>query len=305
MNNNIGVVIVTYNRLDKLRITLDKFDNQSLLPSYIAVVNNASTDGTEDFLISWKKENRNYKKIVLNLDSNYGGSGGFYNGLKYAAKLNASWVWVSDDDAFPETDALKNANDFLMKHKEENISAISGVVINKDRIDKWHRRNVVGRLCFIKDVFAEDEDYNKEYFEINSFSYVGTIINVSKLEEVGYTNKDYFIYEDDSEHSLRLSKVGKIYCVPSIRIHHDVEDDKRITWKTYYTIRNKADLIRKHFPKRYYYVLICKSYIKAVLCILFTSNKILGQIIFDAYKDLFANKFGVSDKYYPGWKPNN
>ena len=46
MNNKIGVVIVTYNRLNKLKIALEKFENQTKKQSYVLVVNNASNDGT-------------------------------------------------------------------------------------------------------------------------------------------------------------------------------------------------------------------------------------------------------------------
>ena len=45
-----GVVLVTYNRLDKLKIALECYEKQKYLPKNIIVVNNASTDGTKEFL---------------------------------------------------------------------------------------------------------------------------------------------------------------------------------------------------------------------------------------------------------------
>ena len=53
MNFNVCVVIVTYNRLNKLKKTLDYYDKQQLSPSHIVVVNNASTDSTSQFLQEW------------------------------------------------------------------------------------------------------------------------------------------------------------------------------------------------------------------------------------------------------------
>lgn len=47
---NIAVVLVTYNRLDCLKITLQRYASQTLQPAYVVVVNNASTDGTEAYL---------------------------------------------------------------------------------------------------------------------------------------------------------------------------------------------------------------------------------------------------------------
>ena len=53
--SDIGCVIVTFNRLEKLKKTLNIYARQSLLPLYLIVVNNASTDGTDKYLEEWKQ----------------------------------------------------------------------------------------------------------------------------------------------------------------------------------------------------------------------------------------------------------
>ena len=55
---DIGVAIVTYNRLEKLKIALKKYENQTILPKYIIAVNNNSNDGTKEFLNEWVKNNK-------------------------------------------------------------------------------------------------------------------------------------------------------------------------------------------------------------------------------------------------------
>lgn len=73
MRCDIGVVIVTYNRLNKLKRTLSSYSSQKLLPKYILVVNNASTDGTDAFLSEWKLQNNQHDivaKYVINLSEN-------------------------------------------------------------------------------------------------------------------------------------------------------------------------------------------------------------------------------------------
>jgi GT2 family glycosyltransferase len=42
---DIGVVLVTFNRLEKLKIALGSYDKQTVKPKYILVVDNKSTDG--------------------------------------------------------------------------------------------------------------------------------------------------------------------------------------------------------------------------------------------------------------------
>ena len=73
----IGAVIVTFNRLEKLKKALQAYSEQTVQAKYIIVVNNASSDGTTEFLLEWKSDDEGFEKVILNLPQNIGGSGGF------------------------------------------------------------------------------------------------------------------------------------------------------------------------------------------------------------------------------------
>lgn len=296
----IGVVVVTFNRLNKLKEALQSFSRQTVTPDYIVVVDNASTDKTPQYLKEWKNEKENYSKYVVTMNRNMGGSGGFYTGLKFAQKLKSDWIWVSDDDAFPERNALEVAEKYLNK----NLSAICGMVINNGKIDLDHRR------CYRKEKFRlvpisfSKEMYNRETFEVECFSYVGAIINKGKLKLAGLPRKEYFIWMDDTEHSLRLHKYGKIICVPAIKIHHDVRSiNANIpTWKDYYGIRNTADMYRRNFPYKYYVYYCYGNLIKTTLNIVKHKNVAFNKIKRKAILDAMHKKMGVNEVYKPGWK---
>lgn len=306
---SIGVVIVTYNRLNELKKTLKCYEEQTQKPKYIIVVNNNSSDGTTEFLREWKLDHSNTDKYLIELNKNIGGSGGFHEGLKLSLKLEAEWVWVADDDAYPHENAIEVANSFLkkMSYNEKDVSAICGMVINNGNIDFQHRRRVKHNIFTIDQIPCNLKDYDKEYFELDLFSYVGSIINVDIMSKVGLTEKDYFIYYDDTEHSYRLSQNGKIFCVPGIKINHDIQESQIniLNWKVYYSIRNKLDFYRKNFPKRYYYFLKWKYLIKANLKFILKSDCIYKEIVYTAMKDEKSGKFGLHEKYRPGWNPNN
>lgn len=309
---NIGVVLVTFNRLDKLKIALNAYDSQSLKPKYIMVVNNNSNDGTKEFLEKWKEVKSDYERLVLNLDFNTGGSGGFYNGLKESIKTDVEWVWVADDDAYPEKDSFAIANNYIEKNKVDDISAICGTVYKSDgkSIDLSHRRNIYTKSFYrIKQPYSKYKDYEKNEFEINGFSYVGTIINMDKLKQVELTKKDYFIYYDDTEHSYRLSKIGKIICIPTIKVIHDAphSDMKEIVkWKLYYLVRNTLDFIRCNFDEKYFKVACYEVPFKfKIAVLLFGKNKKYGfKMINEAVKDAKNKKTGLHNLYKPGWNPN-
>lgn len=102
----IFMVVVTYNRKDLLVQCLSAALGQSKPLDGIVVVDNASTDGTREFLRSEGFLSRD-NVTLLSLEENSGGAGGFYTGLKYAMDNGADWVWMMDDDAVPNPDALE------------------------------------------------------------------------------------------------------------------------------------------------------------------------------------------------------
>lgn len=302
----IGAVIVTYNRLDKLKIALKAYDNQTYLPEYIIVVNNNSNDGTKEYLEKWEKKKSDFKKIVINLDKNTGGSGGFYTGLKESLNMKADFVWVADDDAYPEKDAFEIANKKYKKHKLKDVSAICGQVISHDKIDLEHRRYTEKTFLKIKQIPVSLDKYNDESFELDQFSYVGTLLSVDKMKKVGLPNKDYFIYFDDTDHSLRMSKVGKIICFPEIKVNHDtpLNVDTSVSWKSYYGLRNMLYSYKNIYSKRYYRYIYIKTMIKVNINLLIHRNVKVNKLIKTALKDAKKGNLGLHNIYKPGWKLN-
>ncbi len=304
---NIGVVIVTYNRLDKLKHALALFDRQTVPPAYVLVVDNASTDGTGAYLQQWKGEESAFSRHVISSASNTGGSGGFYMGLEAAQKLDAQWIWLSDDDAFPEENALEEAECFLERKKGEleGISAFCGCVINGGRYDLDHRRRITRQGLRITETACPESDYEKEMFSLDTISYVGIVINKPYLDKVGLTEKDFFIWYDDTEHSLRLGRAGKMYCVPAIRIHHDTPAaNGELNWKTYYGTRNLLFSIKKHFSFCcfIYAAASCLYHSLADVCI-GKGRRVGGILRLRALKDAVRARLGIHPIYKPGWKP--
>ena len=303
-----------------LKNALEKFNLQTYQPEYIIIVDNASTDGTAEFLNEWQGMPASYKKFVINHKNNLGASAGFYSGLEKAVTLDADWIWLSDDDAYPEIDTLKNAAEFIKNYDDvKNLSVLCSALYDYSDIPfKAHRRvNIEGKKIIEKWIMPEE--YEKNLFNVDLFPYLGVFINREKLLQAGLTLKEYFIYYDDTEHSLRLGKIGKIICVPKIKCHHPNfftrNDPEANLYKTYYGDRNRLDTYRRHFPSEYkIYLLrmvknILKDYIKDIVRYVLkykdykfkiTMHKLQRAAFFDALR----GKFGMHEIYKPGWKPN-
>lgn len=303
---DIDVIIVTYNRLEKLKHTLSCYEAQTCNFANLIVVNNHSTDGTTEFLDSWLKDkSHKFEKHVLNMAENLGGSGGFYYGQKYALKFGSEWVYVSDDDAYPANNLIEKFKLRLSSNGCIKYSAICGVVYNDGKIDEEHRDRIKFAHGEFMRFHVSKEEYKKETFEIDLFTYVGTFLNKKALKEVGLCNPHFFIYYDDSEHAIRLAQYGKILVDTSIKINHDcgaLTQNKTgaiCSWRDFYSTRNMMYTLRVHFLSasilyfiRFFIFYIKKYYNNITALKLYETALIHGAL----------GHLGKNEKYKPGFQ---
>jgi rhamnopyranosyl-N-acetylglucosaminyl-diphospho-decaprenol beta-1,3/1,4-galactofuranosyltransferase len=98
--STVCTVVVTFNRKKLLRECLTALSVQTRPSDCVIVLDNHSTDGTPAMVAG------EFPAFTLiNLPENMGGSGGFYEGVKWAWEHGYEWIWVMDDDVepFPET----------------------------------------------------------------------------------------------------------------------------------------------------------------------------------------------------------
>lgn len=246
----IGIVVVTYNRLECLKKNIEHILNINTDSKYdymLFVVDNCSTDGTETYLREISTINE--KVVYTRMEENTGGSGGFEFGVKLAYEKNMDYIFGMDDDAYVEPDCLKN----LMKCYSE-----------------------IGTDCCLFANSNFDNDFDNDYKEVNNWMFVGFFIPRTIVKKIGYPRGDFFIYHDDTEYSYRVKRAGyKIYKVKSAIIEHRMGEVKMLPnkkigfinikfydlpdWKLYYFIRN---IILKYSRSNYrYYVCVIKAYI--------------------------------------------
>ena len=294
----VDVVIVTYNRLDKLKKALDCYSNQSVSFRTLIVVDNHSTDDTKQFLEEWKKQDAPFEKIVLRLDKNTGGSGGFYAGQQFALSRNPDWIFLADDDAYVSADTFEKFYSFTETNNCDSYSAICGAVISpQGNICREHR----AYDCIKNNIYFEKKpslqtDYERPYFTIDFLSYVGVFLKSAALTSIGLVNPDYFIYHDDAEHSLRLKKYGNIICIPGITIIHDTWVQEKhsavVEWRKYYDVRNHMHMLLKHHPLcalnniRFYVIQMLKKNIDV-------------SLYRRALLDAITNYLGINPQYKP------
>ena len=299
---DIGIVLVTFNRLEKLKLTLNGYENQTIPPSFVLVVDNHSDDGTCEYLRCWEKQSGVFQHIVVTLAQNSGGSGGFYTGMKKALALNCSWIFVADDDAIPEKDMLSKLVAFAHTHQKEmrKVSALCTAVDNHGRHSGIHRCRLKRGILGYIESYVPEKEYKKSFFYFDIYSFVGCMLRREALEKAGLARKDFFIYSDDYEHAVRINKTGKIICVPSSVMYHtdNLEYTREATWRDYYATRNAVIMHLKHFGKYAGFMRALRRLAVGILSL--NPQKI--KIICIAIKDGYCNRCGIHPVYKPGWK---
>lgn len=300
--SHIGVVLVTYNRLGELKRSLACYEGQTVPPAYLIVVDNHSTDGTAGYLGEWEGRPRPFEAQVIRLPVNAGGSGGFHAGLEAALKKDAPWVWVSDDDGFPEPDCLEKAEAFIAGQGDgiRGVSAFCGMVTDGGRPAPVQRARFARWLHIRQEVPVPAKEYRAgRPFAIDLYSFVGTVLKKDALLAAGLPRKDFFIYQDDYEHAVRMGRTGKIYCVPEIVIHHrdNYKRGGRASWRDYYATRNIVIMYREHLGTASLVVRIARRLMAALTSL--DAKRI--RVTVDAVADGLAGRTGLHDVYAPGW----
>jgi rhamnopyranosyl-N-acetylglucosaminyl-diphospho-decaprenol beta-1,3/1,4-galactofuranosyltransferase len=229
-------VVVTYNRHQLLSECINALRNQTRKLDAILIVNNGSTDQTEDWLI-------NQKDIFFITQKNVGSAGGFNAGISWAYKHNYSWIWCMDDDGYPKEDALEK----ILEEDIERLCLRNCAVLNKE--DKktfvWKTKR-----------YANIDEVDSKIIHGVGHPFNGTMLHRNIVERVGVPRQQLFLWGDETEYYHRITSKNKIpVCTISDSIHYHPASaftykndwDYQNTWKMYFYIRNRFHIHKTKF----------------------------------------------------------
>lgn len=245
----VAAVIVTFNRLEKLKKVIAAVEAQTLPPSRMVIVDNASTDGTREFLAGVTSP---IPLDIVALPTNTGGAGGFSTGMRRAYELGAEHVWIMDDDGYPEAPALERlvaGLDTASAALDAPVPFACSVVLFTD-----------GEICEMNNPIPT-WDWGRLLVKgfdavlVTQCSFVSVLIPRWVLERHGLPFKEYFIWFDDAEYTLRIAReTPGVQILDSVTVHDMGENkgvnygliDEKNAWKFEYGVRNQASYQRHH-----------------------------------------------------------
>lgn len=274
MQSNIAAIVVTYNRSSLLRECIDALKGSSVAVD-IVVVNNASTDDTEEML---RSEIENKTIVYYNTGKNLGGAGGYNYGMKKAYELGYEYFWLMDDDTIVNKDSLNKLLEARGKI-HNNYGFLSSMALWIDGTEcKMNQHTIADDWNNLKKLIQEG------IVPVRTATFVSFLVHRDTVKKVGYPITEYFIWGDDTEYSQRISvkyKMQSYLVTDSVVIHKmqqnqwtnkfvNINDKKRID-RMYYSIRNDICTY-----KRLDFILFVKFILFMILTffeVLFKKNK--------------------------------
>ena len=220
--NKIYVIIVSYNGLQWYDRCLGSL-RQSELPLSVVVIDNASTDGSCDYL------RQHYPEVVLlPQDKNLGFGQANNLGMRYALDHGADYVFLLNQDAWIEPPTLKDLLEVHQRHPEYGILSPIHLTVDKQHIEPL----LLERLADGKT--TDPQLVNDLYFgslkEIYETKYVNAaawLLPRTTLTTVGGFDPVFFMYGEDDNYINRVLFHGmKIGVCPQIRIVHDARMER-------------------------------------------------------------------------------
>lgn len=263
-NGKVGIVVVTYNRLNLLQEVIGALRKQDYHNYSIIVVNNGSTDGTEEWLST-------QTDLIVLKQANLGGSGGFFTGMKFVAEHDFSYCWIMDDDVVTSPTALTE----LIKAMRvaDNIGFVCSRVIGIDgrpmNTPFPDTRPGINGYSSIYDKVADNA-----MVKVLNATFVSVLFKTETIREKGLPIKEYFIWGDDIEYTERLSMNYPCYIACRSLVTHkrsrqgslsfkDEKDPKRLH-NYFYMYRNNLCTVKIRGRKKGYVKRVYINIVRAI-----------------------------------------
>ncbi|AKB63323.1 glycosyltransferase family 2 protein [Methanosarcina mazei] len=238
-HKSVSVVILSYNSKEDLKECIPSLISQTYQDFEIIVVDNASTDGSEEFIKA------NYPGIkTVQTGKNLGYAAGNNAGFEVA---EGEYIVVVNPDTVADPEWLAKLIEPL--ENDPTITATTSKVLiyyQKDKINTCANTAHYTGLTFCRGL-------NKSASELDSCQPVGAVsgcsfaIRSDMLKNINGFDSDFFLYQEDADLSWRIRFAGgKIMYVPESVIYHKYKLSIA-PWKEFYLERNRYLILLKNF----------------------------------------------------------
>lgn len=262
MTNKVCVLVVTYNRKEYLRnLIVNGLWKQTYPIETVVIFDNHSTDGTAEMLKGMglikeytcgklsECEFDKKKYLYFQNGSNEGGSAGFSMGIKLAHEQNTGLIWVMDDDVLPEEDCLERLVENINTSRLVCIPCRTDAKFSDFAVIDLNLTNPFLYSNKTRKIKIPSQDI-EDIINIADMPFEGPLFERSLIDQIGYPEKELFIFYDDTDYAHRAMSKTNIGYIKKAILHKQIIPPKTkhptLGWRAYYTLRNQCWFDQKY-----------------------------------------------------------
>lgn len=289
-NTKIGIVTVLYNSEPVLEDFFRTLNEQTYKDFILYLVDNASKDDSVSKGQKYVKSVSFECKWLLQKE-NLGVAEGNNIGIKAALEDKCDYVLLSNNDIVLQPDTIEKLLAGMLSMKA--TMAVPKIYYWDNPKKIWMAGGGFQWLQFSTYHRGENEDDKGQYDESVLIGYAPTcfmLIESSVFSRVGFMDKNYFVYYDDTDFVWRATKIGteKLVYIPKSVLWHKVSSctgGSMSNFSLYYSRRNHVYFSMKYCHRVHLMLLIL--YLMAHFLMINTLIYSAGQnrLILKSYKD--------------------
>lgn len=196
----VHAIVLNWNGWEDTLRCLSTLDAVEYGPCEIVVVDNGSTDGSEQEIRSRRPET-----TVIRLETNLGPAGGSNAGIRHALANGADYVWLLNNDMELEPSSLSE----LVRAAEADprCGALTPRVLDDPGGEQWNSAFLLDRERRIP-VRCAGCSQAEPYHPAEDLRGPSLFVRAATLREVGLLDERYFHYFDETDLMQRVRAAG-------------------------------------------------------------------------------------------------
>jgi len=237
----IYFIIVTYNAMKWAERCFTSLRHSSV-PVHCIVVDNGSTDGTQEYITT------SFPEVEFIRSGENLGFGKANNmGIEKAYRRGADFFYLMNQDAWIYEDSLEKLLDVYSAYPDKNeIGILSPMHLDGTEkkldifLDKYIAHNFETRL--ISDLYCQSL---KPFYEVKFINAAHWLLPKDTIETVGGFNPYFFHYAEDLEYINRvLFHKKKTFLVPGSKVVHDGKQSlSKVDYTKYEDLRIETNIM--------------------------------------------------------------